>query len=215
MQLDFYSATAVFAVCCVAGYLVERGWCLLRKGRLESRKSLLYGPFSVAYGMGGLLLTAVLLRFEGAPGEKIFLAAFAAGTLVEYICSWGQELLFHSVAWDYSGLPLNIHGRVCLLYSLFWGVLGLAWVRFAFPLLYAVAPWLEMLWVRRLIWAFAIFFAADAALSACAALRMGEREKGVPARTAFGRMLDRRYPDERIRAVYANSRRVERKLQPD
>lgn len=215
MQLDFYSATAVFAACCVAGYVVERGWCLLRKGRLESRKSLLYGPFSVAYGMGGLLLTAALLRFEGAPGEKIFLVAFVAGTVVEYLCSWGQELLFHSVAWDYSGLPLNIHGRVCLLYSLFWGVLGLAWVRFAFPLLYAAEAWLELQEVRRLIRAFAVFCAADAALSACAALRMGQRKKGIPARTAFGRMLDRRYPDERMRAVYANSRPAGRKLQPD
>lgn len=215
MQLNFYSATAIFAVCCVAGYLVERGWCLLRKGRLESRKSLLYGPFSVAYGMGGLLLTAALLRFEGAPGQSIFLVAFVAGTVVEYICSWGQELLFHSVAWDYSNLPLNIHGRVCLLYSLFWGALGLVWVRVAFPIMHTAAAWLELWWMRGLIWAFFVFFAADALLSGCAALRMEQRERGVPPRTAFGRMLDRRYPDERIRAVYANSRRVERKLQPD
>ena len=52
----------------------------------------------------------------------------------EYICSLGQEIVFGSVAWDYSSLPLNINGRVCLLYSIFWGVLGVGWVKLVMPL---------------------------------------------------------------------------------
>ena len=40
------------------------------------------------------------------------------------ICSLGQEIVFHSVAWDYSDMPLNINGRVCLLYSVFWSFIA-------------------------------------------------------------------------------------------
>ena len=33
--------------------------------------------------------------------------------------------LFGSVFWDYSEKPLNLQGRICLQYSLYWGFLGL------------------------------------------------------------------------------------------
>lgn len=43
----------IFVVCCVVGFTVETVWCFVKNGYWESRKSLVYGPFSVAYGMGG------------------------------------------------------------------------------------------------------------------------------------------------------------------
>jgi len=35
------------------------------------------------------------------------------------------ELIFHVKWWDYSGEPLNINGRICAFYSLFWGILAI------------------------------------------------------------------------------------------
>lgn len=208
MPLDFYSIVAVFAVCCVCGYLVENVWCLLRLGRLESRKSLVYGPLSVCYGMGGLLLTVLLYKLQSAAPWKVFLLSFAAGTAVEYLCSWGQEFFFHSVAWDYSNLPLNINGRVCLYYSLFWGALGLVWARLVFPLMNAVAGRLRGGYPRWIAWAFTAFFIFDCFMSASAAARMLRRDDGEAPRNSFEVMLDDRFPDERIHAIYANSHSV-------
>ena len=115
----FYKYVYIFIICCVVGFSVETLWCLIRHGYIESRKSLVYGPLSVAYGMGGVLLTAVLSKFTDAPLCKVFVISFIVGSVAEYICSLGQEIVFGSVAWDYSHLPLNINGRVCLLYSIF------------------------------------------------------------------------------------------------
>lgn len=117
--LCFNKIVWIFLICCVCGFIVETIWCLIRHGYIESRKSLVYGPLSVAYGIGGVILTLALYKLKNSSNIKIFITAFVVGTATEYICSLGQEIVFGSVAWDYSNVPLNINGRVCLLYSLF------------------------------------------------------------------------------------------------
>ena len=125
----------IFLVACLVGYAVEEIWCFIRHGYFESRHSLIYGPLSVLYGMGAVLLTVSLYKIKDSKWYTIFLTAFVVCSAAEYIASLGQELLFGSVAWDYSNVPLNINGRICLLYSLFWGVLGLAWIKGIYPVL--------------------------------------------------------------------------------
>lgn len=131
--LCFNKLVWVFLISCVVGFLVETLWCYMRHGYIESRQSLVYGPLSVAYGMGAVVLTMALYKFRNSLWWKIFLVSFVVGTVTEYICSLGQELVFGSVAWDYSNVPLNINGRVCLLYSVFWGILGIAWIKLIYP----------------------------------------------------------------------------------
>ena len=52
-------------------------------------------------------------------------ACAAAVTVVEYVsgCLFNRCLKLN--VWDYSNLPINLHGQVCLLYSVLWGGLGL------------------------------------------------------------------------------------------
>lgn len=205
----FQQYVYIFAACCIVGFVVETAWCYIKLGHIESRKSLVYGPFSVAYGMGGVLLTAILTKFTNAPNWKIFLISFVAGSVAEYICSLGQEIVFGSVAWDYSHLPLNINGRVCLLYSLFWGVLGLLWVKFVMPVSTKLVEAMPLTLSNIIIYGFIAFFIFDAALSASAALRMNEREKNKAPSNAFEEFLDEHFDDERMHKIYANSRDVE------
>ena len=134
-RLTFNKTVWIFFISCEVGWLVETVWCFIRHGYIESRQSLVYSHLSVAYGMGAVILTLVLYKLKDAKLSTIFLASYVAGTVTEYICSLGQEILFGSVAWDYSNVPLNINGRVCLLYSLFWGVLGIFWIKVVYPLM--------------------------------------------------------------------------------
>lgn len=205
----FYKYVWIFGVCCVVGFTVETLWCLIKNGYIESRQSLVYGPLSVAYGMGGVMLTAVLSKFADSSLWKVFLIAFLAGTITEYICSLGQEIVFGSVAWDYSHLPLNINGRVCLLYSLFWGVLGIVWVKFIMPLTDKLLAFLPTSLNAILVWAFIIFFVFDAGLSAVAALRWNKRKEGVEPSNRIEIFLDEHFPNERMEKIYANSRDVD------
>ena len=156
-NFTFFQYVWIFIAGCYGGFLVETLWCLIKNGYIESRKSLVLGHLSVAYGMGAVLLTLILVRFQQAKLWKIFLIAFVSGTVTEYICSLGQEICFGTVAWDYSHLPLNINGRVCLLYSLFWGVLGVVWVKAVIPLMRKIFDRVHLPFEKVIIWAFIAF----------------------------------------------------------
>lgn len=198
----------IFLICCVTGFIVETIWCFIRHGYIESRKSLVYGPLSVAYGMGGVILTLVLYKLRDASLWKIFLTSFLVGTVTEYICSLGQEIVFGSVAWDYSNVPLNINGRVCLLYSLFWGVLGILWIKILYPMMSGVIEKIPINLGAVLTWAFVVFFVFDSFMSASAALRMDARAEGEPPSNHFEIFLDSHFDDDRMHKIYVNSNDV-------
>lgn len=200
----FYQTMMVFTICSIVGFIVETVWCLLKNRHYESRKSLLYGPFSVVYGIGGTLLTVALRPFRTASDLIVFTVAFVTGTATEYICSFCQERIWGTVSWDYSNFPMNIHGRVCLLYSVFWGVLGILWNKHMMPFFAAFAELFPVRWYTVLSWVFFWVFLIDALLSAVAVGRMCERIRGVPANDPIRRYFDRRYPDEKLKKVYAN-----------
>lgn len=205
-NFSFFQYVWIFIAGCYGGFLVETVWCLIKHGYFESRKSLVLGHLSIAYGMGAVLLTLLLVHFQHAKLWKIFVVAFVSGTVTEYICSLGQEICFGTVAWDYSNLPLNINGRVCLLYSLFWGVLGVVWVKAVIPLLKKIFSSVKLPHERIIVSVFIVFFVFDCVLSASAAVRMNERAQGVPASNKIEQFLDTHYPDDKMNEIYANSK---------
>lgn len=209
VRFSFRKYVWIFALGCYLGYAIETLWCLIKNGYIESRSSLVLGHLSVAYGMGAVLLTLLLVHFQNAAWWKIFLISFVSGTVTEYICSLGQEICFGSVAWDYSHLPLNINGRVCLLYSVFWGAIGLGWVKLIIPLMNKLFAKVHIPFEKALVAAFLAFFVFDAVLSAGAAVRMDQRQQGVPASNSVEAFLDEHFDDETMHKIYANSKSVE------
>ena len=63
-NFNFYQYVWIFVVSCLLGYAIETLWCFIRHGYIESRKSLVLGHLSLAYGMGAVLLTLILSRFQ-------------------------------------------------------------------------------------------------------------------------------------------------------
>ena len=119
-DLCFDKIVWIFMISCIVGFLVETLWCLIKHGYIESRQSLVWGPFSVAYGMGAVVLTLALYKVKDAPVWKVFGVSFIVGTITEYICSLGQQIVFGSVAWDYSNMPGNILGQICPQFTVLW-----------------------------------------------------------------------------------------------
>lgn len=208
--LCFDKLVWIFLISCVTGFAVETLWCYIRHGYIESRQSLVYGPLSVAYGMGGVVLTLALYKIKDASSLKIFATAFIVGTVTEYICSLGQEIVFGSVAWDYSNRFLNINGRVCLLYSCFWGLLGIGWIKGIYPLMSYITEKMPFSVGKVLTWAFIVFFIFDCFMSASAGIRMNKRQEGKSASNAFEVYLDNHFSDERMHEIYANSKSVDK-----
>ena len=100
---------------------METVFCRVTAGVWMSRSSLVWGPFSVVWGLA-LVLATVLLRQEKDRSDR-YLFAFGTvmGGVYEYVCSAVTELLFGTVFWDYSKFKFNLGGRINLLYCFFWG----------------------------------------------------------------------------------------------
>ena len=126
-KLTFLKIVQYFVLYSFIGLILETMFGLLVEGVVESRKNFLYGPFSCIYGVGGVLMLLTLSRFS-KNRYTIFLGGAIVGTLLEYCISLFGELIYGVKWWDYSYLPFNINGRVCLIFSLMWGLLGVYFV---------------------------------------------------------------------------------------
>lgn len=113
-----------FIVYSVAGYIIETIFGLVTKGVLESRKSFLYGPFCGIYGVGAVVMIIGLQRFK-KNNYTLFAGGFIIGSIIEYVISFIGEWFFHIKWWDYSSMPFNINGRICVWFSFFWGALAI------------------------------------------------------------------------------------------
>ncbi len=121
-----YVALWLFFIYSFAGVIVEMVYCwtIEYRGVIESRLGLLYLPFNLLYGAGGVVITLALLPYFDNP-FIVFGLGLVVGTVLEYFTSLIMEKAFHAVYCDYSKEFLNIQGRVCLKYALMWGGLSL------------------------------------------------------------------------------------------
>ena len=122
--ISIWRILAYFVVYSVAGFIIETIFGLLTKGVLESRKSFLYGPFCSIYGLGAVLMILPLQKYK-KNNYTLFFAGFFIGSIIEYMVSLVGELIFHIKWWDYSDQMFNINGRICVLFSLIWGLLAI------------------------------------------------------------------------------------------
>lgn len=123
---------AWFIVYSIVGYIIETIFGLLTKGVIESRQSFLYGPFCSIYGVGAVVMVLGLQKFN-KNNYTLFAGGFVIGSVVEYVISFIGEWFFHIKWWDYSTMPFNINGRICVCFSLFWGILAIYLMTYVHP----------------------------------------------------------------------------------
>ena len=134
MQFDQYFL--YFVLYAMIGYICELAYCGILDGRLTNR-GFLFGPYLPIYGFGALLVVVPLMYFDAHP-IVVFVMAFLLTSALEYVTSFLLEKIFHTKLWDYSKKFANINGRVCLLNSTLFGLLGLAATYFLPPLIISV-----------------------------------------------------------------------------
>ena len=202
--IGFYKLFWLFLIGAFVGDLIETVFVWGTSGVLMSRSSLLYGPFSVVWGLGAAILTVVLRGLMDKSDRYIFVGGALMGGVYEYMCSVVTEKLFGKVFWDYSKIPFNLNGRINLLYCVFWGIAAVVWVKEVYPRISALIEKIPMKVGKVLTWVLVVLLAVDVALSCMALGRMDQREKGIPATNAVQQFLDEQYPDEYLTRRYQN-----------
>ncbi len=206
---SFYKIIWLFFIGAFLGDITETIFCRITAGVWMSRSSVVWGPFSIVWGLGVALVTLLLYKYRNS--DRFFL--FAIGTLLggvyEYFCSVFTEIVFGKVFWDYSQIPFNIGGRINLLYCFFWGIAAVVWFRGIYPF---VSKWIEKIPKKTgkiVTWIFIAFMCCNIVMSCMALVRYDERSRDVTQYNSLQTWLDTHYDDARMERIYPNAKQVD------
>ena len=134
--MSIYYSILYFFVYGFLGWCTEVIFAAFKQHRFVNR-GFLNGPICPIYGVGVKLVIACLEAFQSNL-LLLYISSVILVTVLEGVTGWAMDKLFHNKWWDYSKLPFNIGGYVCLLFSLIWGVACVFIVYFVHPLIHQV-----------------------------------------------------------------------------
>lgn len=186
------------------GAMIEIVFVFMISGKLMSRSSLLYGQFSVIWGLGCVIMTIAFKRLRGKRDLTLFGFGTIVGGLYEYVCSLFTEIVFGVKFWDYSGIPFNLNGRINLLYCFFWGIAAVIWVQNVYPFFISLIERVRGSHQKAITVSVALFMSLNILVTSMALTRAYARTRHIPARNFIEAFLDETYPDSYLKQRYQN-----------
>lgn len=203
-KLSFYNMFYIFILGSVFGWFIEGIYTLIKKGLLINHSALVIGPFNIVYGIGSLLFTIILYKYKDNSYIKLFIISFIFGTILEYILSLSMEFLVGFTAWDYSKKFLNINGRVALFYSICWGLLGIIWIKWCYPLVMKIIEKINYNFGKKLMIFLIIFLIFDTLLTFSAINRARDFDKGIKPANSYEKFLDNTFNSKYLKNMFNN-----------
>lgn len=171
--VSFFDLYVYFMMYSFLGWLMESIYVSVKTKGLVNR-GFLSGPFCPIYGTGALLIVLTL-----TPVVKnlllLFLGGFLIATVVEYLIGAALEKLFHATWWDYSKMPFNIKGRVCLERSAEWGLLSVFMMRVLQPAIVDITNAIPRTWGEWLGTILLAYLVVDSTITVLNVLRLNEK----------------------------------------
>lgn len=161
------------------GWAWESTVCaMLNQGRFANSGFLL-GPCCPIYGVGGIACWLLLRGIPDASGQ--FVAAALVCSVIEYSVGLLLEKTTGARFWDYSHLPFNLHGRICLYWACAFGLGALCICRLVEPALLGLLGHLPVLIVRLAAFIVAVAMMVDAVCSLASWRRLSDQLERVRA----------------------------------
>ena len=168
----------MYFVFSMIGWTIESMYRSIGETCTEKRKlsnfkfinsGFLYGPICPIYGAGGLVFE-ILLAKPKLPFWAVLIVGMIAADIVEYITSVAMEKLFNARWWDYSNEFMNLHGRICLKHTIFWGIFASAYVYIVHPLYYYLLDFIPVEFRNLITYIVLALFLIDFTFTVIAAL---------------------------------------------
>lgn len=131
MEYNFLEIIIYFITYSFLGWVMESIFRSIGEKKLINT-GFLKGPFCPIYGVGAIIMLLFLKRFSDNL-VILFIVSVVVLTIWEYLVGVLLEKLFHTKYWDYSNHKFNFQGRICLTNSVFWGFLGIVFVKYIHP----------------------------------------------------------------------------------
>ncbi|MCD8154369.1 MAG: putative ABC transporter permease [Clostridiales bacterium] len=171
-----------------------------------SRTSVIYGTFSIVWGIGAVIITIVTQNLASRENCFVFFSGAVLWGVYEYTCSVISEFVFGRTFWDYSDMMFNIGGRTNLLFCLFGGVLSVLWVKSLYPLISGLIEKIPPAIGIVATWAVMVVMIADLLLSGAVLSRYVNRQEGEEAQNVLEEFIDANYSDEYVESIWPSMR---------
>ena len=113
------------------GWVLETIYAFIVLGRF-SKRGFLFGPVCPIYGYGAIMMILFISKYK----DNIFKNFFASAiifSIFEYLVGFFLEALVKIRVWDYTNDFLNINGRISIMYTFFWGIAGILFIKHIHP----------------------------------------------------------------------------------
>lgn len=171
--MDIYFAALYFFVYSFLGWCTEVAFAACKERRFVNR-GFLNGPFCPIYGFGVSLVIVFLTSYRSNL-VFLYIASVFLVTVLEGLTGWAMDKIFHNKWWDYSDMPLNIGGYVCLIFSLIWGAACVAIMNLIHPLIHKGLTFLPHTLGIVLIILLGILLIADTCVTASAIFKFNRQ----------------------------------------
>ena len=203
---SFYKIVLLFFIGAFLGDITETIFCRITEGVWMSRSSVVWGPFSIVWGLAIAVVTQMLYKYKDKSDSFLFAVGTLLGGAYEYLCSVFTEIVFGKVFWDYSDIPFNLGGRINLLYCFFWGIAAVVWFKKLYPYISRAIELLPMTWGKIVTWVLIVFMIINVGVSSAALIRYDERDRGISATSQWQKVMDSHFDDSRMERIYPKAR---------
>lgn len=152
----------LFIIYSVTGWIIEviatypDTKCFVNRG-------FLIGPYCPIYG--NCALAMILLLHNVTNPILLFILSIIICSIGEYVTSYLMEKIFHARWWDYTKNKFNLNGRICLVNSLAFGVLGFLLIKFVNPFVVGLITKLSPTMMNILFYTILTLFLIDNVIS--------------------------------------------------
>ena len=203
---SFYKIVMLFFIGAFLGDITETIFCRITAGVWMSRSSVVWGPFSIVWGLAIGAVTALLYKYKDRSDSFLFMAGTLLGGAYEYLCSVFTEIVFGKVFWDYSKIPFNLGGRINLLYCFFWGIAAVVWFKKLLPVFEKGIEKIPMKAGKLVTWILIVFMSCNILMSCMALIRYDQRSNQIEAKNQIEVWLDKNYDDTTMQRIYPNAK---------
>lgn len=92
-KIEYSTLFWLFFFGSVTGFVLEGIWRIILLGHWENHAATVWGPFCLVYGVGAVVIYVVTYAIAEKSFFVQFLVFAAAGSAVEYVASYLQELI--------------------------------------------------------------------------------------------------------------------------
>lgn len=158
-----YTLVYYFVIYSFLGWALETIFIYFDQGYM-SKRGFVFGPFCIIYGFSMLTLI-ILLDCIKHRVVIYFLCSICLISILEFITGFAMERTYNNRWWDYSNVPFNLNGYICLSISVIWGFLALLVIKYIHPRIEKIVNIIPNDYSLKVSYIIFIFFIIDIVIS--------------------------------------------------